>query len=227
MDKLIDVIAGGTVLAAIIGGVILLIQQRRIAKLKLEIQKGEQGIGRLGVAMNDSSEATPSRSLSDLAGSIQELDSLLRGVRVTSAGILCQVATLDLALQVLEAAKATLLLRLTAVPRTTWTTARLAFESMHDLFYLLELCPDRQAAGAKIYVGAMAARKQAEGRLRGYPRRSIGALEAKHRAYATSSVLRRRRSRRSIRGPSRRSCKHWRSDSMAGSITGQDYPDAR
>ena len=38
---------------------------------------------------------------------------------------------------------------------------------MHDLFYLLELCPDRGAAGAKIYVGAMAARKRAQGKLRG------------------------------------------------------------
>lgn len=113
---------------------------------------------------------TPSSELrSRLADSIQELDSHLREMRVSSEDILCQVATLDLALQVLEAAKATLLLRLSAVPRTNWTTARFAFEAMHDLFYLLELCPDRGAAGAKIYVGAMVARKRAEGRLRGVP----------------------------------------------------------
>ncbi|WP_419941188.1 hypothetical protein [Candidatus Palauibacter sp.] len=41
MDKLIELISGGTVLAAIIGGVILLIQQRQITKLQLELQKGE------------------------------------------------------------------------------------------------------------------------------------------------------------------------------------------
>ncbi len=119
--------------------------------------------------MNDSSEADPSRSLSNLTGSIRELDALLRGERVTGDGILCQVAKLDLASQVLEAARATLLLQLSDVPRTNWTTARLAFEAMHDLFYLLELCPDRQAAGAKIYVGAVFARKRAEGRLQGIP----------------------------------------------------------
>lgn len=117
--------------------------------------------------MNDASEGTQSDPFPDLVGAIQELDSLLHEMTISCEDILCQVATLDLAVQVLEAAKATLVLRLSDVPRTNWTTARFAFESMHDLFYLLELCPDRGAAGAKIYVGAMAARKRAEGKLRG------------------------------------------------------------
>ena len=117
--------------------------------------------------MDDSFDSALSCSFSSLAGSIQELDSLLREVRVTSEDILFQLAAVDFAWQVLEAAKATLLLQLTAIPRTNWVTARLAFESMHDLFYLLELCPDRQTAGAKVYVGAMAARKEAHGKLQG------------------------------------------------------------
>ena len=114
----------------------------------------------------DISGTGTSRILSRLAGFIEELDSVLREMRVGSENILYQVARLDLALQVLEAAKATLLLRLSTVPRTNWTTARFAFESMHDLFYLLKLCPDRRAVGAKIYVGAMVGRKRAKGRLR-------------------------------------------------------------
>ena len=117
--------------------------------------------------MKDSSESSLSPSFSRLADTIRELDSLLRDARVTSKEILFRLAVVDLASQVLEAAKATLMLQLTAVPRTNWTTARLAFESMHDLFYLLELCPERQAAGAKIYVGAMAARREAYGKLQG------------------------------------------------------------
>ena len=117
--------------------------------------------------MNESQDSSLSCSFTNLASAIEELDSLVREMTFTNREILFQIATVDFAFQVLEAAKATLLLQLTAVPRTNWATARLAFESVHDLFYLMNLCPDRQAAGAKIYVGAMIARKRAHDRLRG------------------------------------------------------------
>ena len=156
--------------------------------------------------MNESQDSSLSCSFTNLASAIEELDSLVREMTFTNREILFQIATVDFAFQVLEAAKATLLLQLTAVPRTNWATARLAFESVHDLFYLMNLCPDRQAAGAKIYVGAMIARKRAHDRLRGLAEiqeedveSEVPGLRDYVRAQALSANVRETRSTQRIR----------------------------
>ena len=98
--------------------------------------------------MNESQDSSLSCSFTNLASAIEELDSLVREMTYSNREILFQIATVDFAFQVLEAAKATLLLQLTAVPRTNWATARLAFESVHDLFYLMNL-PDSLLPASK------------------------------------------------------------------------------
>ena len=94
--------------------------------------------------MNESQDSSLSCSFTNLASAIEELDSLVREMTFTNREILFQIATVDFAFQVLEAAKATLLLQLTAVPRTNWATARLAFESVprkHREWHVLKTCP--------------------------------------------------------------------------------------
>ena len=117
--------------------------------------------------MIDPSDDADSESFAKLASAIRSLERLMATVRVSGDELLFHLAVVDFSSQVLEAAKATLALRLSAVPRAAWATARLCFEAMHDLFYLLELCPDRLDAGARIYVAALHAKAQTRGKLDG------------------------------------------------------------
>ena len=113
--------------------------------------------------MSGQQSETGDTSFERLAGGIRRLERLLRTLRVSGKTVLYDLAVVDFSSQVLEAAKATILLQLSEVPRVSWTTARLSFEAMHDLFYLVELCPDRLEAGARVYVSALAAKAKSRG----------------------------------------------------------------
>ena len=113
--------------------------------------------------MSGQQSETGDTSFERLAGGICRLERLLRTLRVSGKTVLYDLAVVDFSSQVLEAAKATILLQLSEVPRVSWTTARLSFEAMHDLFYLVQLCPDRLEAGARVYVSALAAKAKSRG----------------------------------------------------------------
>ena len=92
----------------------------------------------------------------ELAEAVERLECTIGGdLRVSAKHVLFDLAVVDFSAQVLEGAKATVLLCSSEVPRVSWAAVRQAFEATHDLFFLLELCPDRLQAGAQVYVGAL------------------------------------------------------------------------